>query len=38
VIGELDLGVLAKDVTIDDLELCKVDLSDYSRDTGRPGA
>jgi hypothetical protein len=38
VIGELDISLLAKDVNIDDLELRKVDLSDYSRDTGPAGA
>jgi hypothetical protein len=37
-IGELDISVLAKDVTIDNLELRRVELSDYSRDTGRAGA
>jgi hypothetical protein len=37
-IGELDISLLAKDVTVDDLELRKVELSDYSRDTGPPGA
>jgi hypothetical protein len=37
-IGELDISLLAKDVTIDELELRKVELSDYSRDTGPAGA
>lgn len=38
VVGGLDISLLAKDVTIDDLELRKVELSDYRRDTGPAGA
>jgi hypothetical protein len=37
-IGELDISLVAKHVIIDDLELRKVELSDYSRDTGPGGA
>jgi hypothetical protein len=36
-IGDLDVSLLAKGVTIDDLELRKVELSDYKRDV-RPAA
>jgi hypothetical protein len=37
-IGDLDISLLAKDVTIDDLELRRVELSEYNRDTGPAGA
>jgi len=37
VIGELDISLLAKNLTIDDLELRKVELSRYSRHTGPAG-
>jgi hypothetical protein len=37
-IGELDISLLTKAVSIDDLALCKVELSDYKNDTGPAGA